>query len=226
MPLLPSLPENATWYDLDKDYHDLWGGPITPVMHRVMRGPSPLSPGERELIAAYVSGLNRCRICFESHVLIARDFGVDERVLRRLIDDVDTAPLDDRLKPLLRYIRILTEAPGRLTEGDAAAVFAAGWSERALVHAIAVCALFNYANRFAEGTGIVGTPEAHAMMARDIVANSYGYRGRKLFQVFVAVERMIATLRSCFHRSPRRAPDTAFKRPQRDSSLSAVCREQ
>ena len=28
--------------------------------HEVMRGPSPLSPGFRELIAAYTSQLNRC----------------------------------------------------------------------------------------------------------------------------------------------------------------------
>ena len=28
--------------------------------HEVMRGPSPLSPGFRELIAAYTSALNRC----------------------------------------------------------------------------------------------------------------------------------------------------------------------
>src|SRR5712691_4601317 len=104
MPLLPSLPENATWFDLDKDYRDLWG-PIAPVVHRVMRGPSPLSTGERELIATYVSGLNRCRMCFESHVLVAREFGTDETTLRSLIDDVDTAPVDPRLKPLLRYVR-------------------------------------------------------------------------------------------------------------------------
>jgi uncharacterized peroxidase-related enzyme len=192
-PLLPSLPENATWFDLDKDYRDLWG-PIAPVVYRVMRGPSPLSTGERELIATYVSGLNRCRMCFGSHLLVARDFGTDETMLRNLIDNVETAPVDERLKPLLRYVRKLTKAPSRLTPEDADAVFAAGWSERALVHAIAVCALFNYVNRFADGTGIVGTPEIHAMMARSILTKSYAYRGQKLFRVFATVETKVATL--------------------------------
>jgi uncharacterized peroxidase-related enzyme len=199
MPLLPSLPENATLGDLDKQYGELLHL-IKPFVHGVMRGPSPLSPGERELIAAYVSGLNRCRMCFESHLLVARDFGMDETVLRSLIDDVDTAPVNARLKPLLCYVRKLTETPSRLTQADADAVFAAGWSERALVHAVAVCGLFNYVNRIADGTGIVSTPELDAMFARNLLSKGYGYRGRRLFrlvfQLIVTFDSRIAALRS------------------------------
>src|SRR5712691_556030 len=195
MPFLPSLPENATLRDLDKQYCELLRL-IKPFVHAVMRGPSPLSPGERELIAAYVSGLNSCRICFESHALVARDFGIDETVLRSLIDDVDTASVDARLKPLLRYVRRLTETPSRVTQADADAVFAAGWSEPALFHAVAVCGLFNYQNRIADGTGIVGTSEAHAMFARNIISSGYGYRGLRLYRLIATFDSGIAALRS------------------------------
>ena len=34
--------------------------PLSHFTHGVMRGPSPLSPGLRELIAAYTSKLNHC----------------------------------------------------------------------------------------------------------------------------------------------------------------------
>jgi uncharacterized peroxidase-related enzyme len=196
MPLLSSLPENATWADLEHDYGDLLR-PIGQCIHRVMRGASPLSVGERQLIGAYVSGLNRCRICFETHVLVAESFGMgDEAALRSLVDDVDTAAVDARLKPLLRYVRKLTEEPTSLTQPDADAVFAAGWSERALFDAILVCGLYNYLNRVADGTGIVGTPELYPMFAQELL--SPGYRERRLFRLIAAFDAMKAALRSWF----------------------------
>ncbi len=33
---------------------------LMPLTHQVMRGPSPLSPGMRELIAAFTSARNHC----------------------------------------------------------------------------------------------------------------------------------------------------------------------
>lgn len=39
---------------------DLWGRPFARAMQDVMRGPSAWSPGERELMAAYVSRRNLC----------------------------------------------------------------------------------------------------------------------------------------------------------------------
>ena len=37
-----------------------WTGHLAEFTQSVMRGPSPLSPGLRELIAAYTSRLNHC----------------------------------------------------------------------------------------------------------------------------------------------------------------------
>ncbi|MBM3268501.1 MAG: hypothetical protein FJZ01_12700 [Candidatus Sericytochromatia bacterium] len=37
------------------------GGPMAELTQAVMRGPSAWSVGERELMAAFVSSLNRCR---------------------------------------------------------------------------------------------------------------------------------------------------------------------
>ena len=38
-----------------------FGGPFSAWTQAVMRGPSPWSVGERELFAAFVSRINRCR---------------------------------------------------------------------------------------------------------------------------------------------------------------------
>jgi uncharacterized peroxidase-related enzyme len=150
MALLRSLPENATLADLRQTYVDLLEK-LRPYGQRLMRGPSPLTPGEREFIAAFVSGVNSCRYCHGAHSLVARAFGVDEAVLATSLDDIEIAPVDARLKPILRYVRKLTETPSRMTAADAAVVYDAGWSDEALLHAVAVCAYFNNMNRLVEG---------------------------------------------------------------------------
>lgn len=45
-----------------------------------------MGAAERELIAAYVSGLNRCRYCHGVHTATAELLGVEEGTLRHLID--------------------------------------------------------------------------------------------------------------------------------------------
>jgi uncharacterized peroxidase-related enzyme len=178
MTLLRSLSENATLADLRRSYADLLEK-LRPYGHRLMRGPSPLTPGERELIAAFVSGVNSCRYCHGSHSLVARAFGVEETVLATSLDDLDGAAVDARLKPILRYVRKLTETPSRMTAADAAAVYDAGWNDEALLHAVAVCAYFNNMNRLVEGTGIVGNPQEYAAAAERLVAQGYRRSGAK-----------------------------------------------
>ncbi|MBT8457939.1 MAG: peroxidase-related enzyme, partial [Alphaproteobacteria bacterium] len=117
----------------------------------VMRGESELSASERELIAAYVSGLNACSYCHEAHTVFARAYGIGPTVIEALMDDPSSAPVDRRMKPVLAYVAKLTLKPSRMTEGDSQVVYEAGWSERVLFDAIQVCGVFNLANRLIEG---------------------------------------------------------------------------
>jgi uncharacterized peroxidase-related enzyme len=172
MALLRSLPENATLADLRRTYADLLEK-LRPYGHRLMRGPSPLTPGERELIAAFVSGVNSCRYCHGAHSLVARAFGVDDAMLRASLDNIEAVPIDKRLKPILHYVRKLTETPSRMTAADADAVYDAGWNDEALLHAIAVCAYFNNMNRLVEGAGIVGSSEEYSAAAQRLVEHGY-----------------------------------------------------
>lgn len=157
--IFPSLPEPITMKDLFQafpntipalcDYHD-----------RLLRDWSPLTVGERELIAAYVSGLNACTFCHGAHTLAAQAFGVDELVFEGLMEDLEHAAVADKLKPVLAYVRKLTLTPARITAEDAKSVYDAGWDERALFDAISVCALFNFMNRIVEGSGMRTNPLA------------------------------------------------------------------
>lgn len=153
MSYLPSLPAETTLLDVFRAYPDT-ARPLLDHHERVMRGGSPFTPAERELIAAYVSALNDCTYCHGVHAAVATEFGVADGVIDALIADVDSAPVDERLRPVLRFVGRLTTAPARVTERDARAVFAAGWDERALHDAVLVCALFNFMNRLVDGLGV------------------------------------------------------------------------
>jgi uncharacterized peroxidase-related enzyme len=196
MPFLRSLPADATLADLRRVYAGLLER-LRPYADALMRGPSPLAPGERELIAAYVSAVNSCRYCYGVHAEVARRFGVDEALLDRLIEDLDAAPADARLKPLLHYARKLTETPAQMSEDDAAAVFAVGWDDAALFHVIAVCAYFNMMNRLVEGSGIVGTVEAYASAAAQLVTMGYRSTGSTAADARAVPGPSMATLAEC-----------------------------
>lgn len=168
MPFIKSLPAKAKLADLFKP-RGTYYAPLLRFLESVMRGDSELTPGQREMIAGYVSGLNGCGYCEGGHREAALALGIEAGVFEALKGDLETAAIDKRLKPILAYARKLTEAPASVTQGDADAVLAAGWSEDTLSDVVNVCALFNYFNRLVEGHGIVGIEdefrsrgEAHA----------------------------------------------------------------
>jgi uncharacterized peroxidase-related enzyme len=141
----------------------------------VMRGDSPLSKGEREFIAAYTSSVNACSLCYGVHKLIAEQFGIDAEIFENLVNDIDGAPVDEKLKPLLHYAKKLTLEPSKMTQADADAVFAAGWNEQALHDAINVICMFNFMNRIVLGHGGTdGDISPHYQMSADFLAQK-GY---------------------------------------------------
>lgn len=132
--------------------------PLLEYHDRVLRDASPLTVAERELIAAYVSGMNACTYCHGSHLLAAQAFGIAPGVIEKLLAGDDDSGVDPRLTPILAYVGKLTLTPSQLTPADAQAVYAAGWEEQALFDAISVCGLFNLMNRMVAGAGITIDP--------------------------------------------------------------------
>ena len=153
MPFLPSLRKGASLLDLFKAFPQT-SEPLIQFHEVLLRGPSPFTEGERELIAAYVSGLNHCRYCHGVHVATAELLGTPKTSVVSALDDIDASPIDEKMKPVLRYAQKLTQQPNGVTQSDADAIFAAGWDETALFPTVAVTALFNFMNRLVDGVGI------------------------------------------------------------------------
>mgnify|MGYP006115265071 FL=1 len=152
MPFFKSLPDDAGPANVFGTYTDIYG-PWSKMGQAIMNGPSPFSPGERELIAAFVVGTANCRFAYTAHSAAAYAWGIDEGLIEKLVEDVDAAPIEDKFKPVFKFIRKLTLTPSKMTQKDADAVFEAGWDEKALHDAIAVCARMSFMNRLVEGFG-------------------------------------------------------------------------
>ena len=78
------------------------GKPLYELAQVLLRGESPLSPADRELIAAYVSQRNKCFFCGSSHAAAARClYGDDKEIVDEVLRDMQRAPITEKLKALL-----------------------------------------------------------------------------------------------------------------------------
>jgi uncharacterized peroxidase-related enzyme len=132
---------------------DLWD-PFVKFTKRLMRGPGELGVPERELVAAYTSALNGCRYCAGAHGATAAVLGYPRALLDALVDDLDAAHIDERLRALLRLVRLMTLTPTRITGDDVEAPQRAGWSEAAVRLALAISARYGMINRLSMAHGI------------------------------------------------------------------------
>jgi uncharacterized peroxidase-related enzyme len=171
MPFFPSLPEDAgvrtLWDTFNPDAQKALGL----FSRSFMRKEGKLTPADKEMIAAYSSLLNDSEYCYSGHSRVAINLGTDPGVFDPLVQNIDTAPVREELKPLLKFIRILTLTPAKVTKADADAVFAAGWDEQSFHEAIAVCARFAMMNRLTLGHGLVVDEERRAA---DALKMNYG----------------------------------------------------
>jgi uncharacterized peroxidase-related enzyme len=153
MPKLPSLRENAHLSELFTRFPQS-AGSLMQFTQVVMREDGALDVADREMIAAFVSGLNACGFCHGAHLIYAQAFGVDADLLQASIDDLETSRQPAKMAALLGYLKALNTLPTKLVQKDMDTVLAAGWSEKALFEAIQIAALFNMMNRIVEGTGV------------------------------------------------------------------------
>src|SRR5689334_24709251 len=83
-------------------YRPETGRPISELAEVLLRGPSTLTRGERQLIAAQVSALNECQYCTASHAATAAaqlPGGMD--LLEQVRADAARAPVSAKLQALL-----------------------------------------------------------------------------------------------------------------------------
>src|SRR5262249_44406391 len=143
------LPDAArvVWY-----HTGFFGAPMGAWTQAAMRGASPWSVGERELIAALVAQWNSCAFCIGAHVAGASE-ALSPPLVAAALGDFERATISDGLKATLRFLHVLVVRPDDVTAADAAAVLRAGVTREALLDAIAVASLFSITTRYADALG-------------------------------------------------------------------------
>lgn len=154
---------------------EFFGRPWLALLREVMRGPSLWSPGERELLAAFVSRLNHCPYCVGVHTGTAT-LGLERPVT---VDMLDHWQQQDGFSPKLKAIFALLERvvanPGAVAVGDVEAARAAGVADDAIVDALYVAFMFNLVNRLANAFGYSWeSEEERLLLARAL--HRIGYR--------------------------------------------------
>jgi uncharacterized peroxidase-related enzyme len=151
-----------------------FGDPFTDWVHHVLRGPSEWTVGERELMATFVSRLNQCRFCADSHAAIV-DASMGPDIAIAIERDWRTAPLPPRLMAILVLLEVLTLRPQEFGPAQLAAARAAGITEAGVRDAIHLCAIFCTINRIADAIDFaVPNAQARAADAKVLLRRGYG----------------------------------------------------
>ena len=127
---------------------------LSGLAEALLRGPSSLTSGERETIAAYVSSGNECRFCRESHAAAARaHLGEQRAVVDQVIANAANADVSPKVKALL-VIADKVRRDGRLVQADdVARARTAGADDKAIHDTVLIAAAFCMFNRYVDGLG-------------------------------------------------------------------------
>ncbi|MEV6303309.1 carboxymuconolactone decarboxylase family protein [Actinoplanes sp. NPDC051861] len=151
--------------------HPDTAGALNNLAETLLRGPSPLTPAERETIAAYVSRRNDCTFCAETHGAVAR----------RLSSDYDEvlAGDDDAAGPRMRALLAIADrvrVDGRaVSPHDIAEARAAGADDRTIHDTVLIAAAFCMFNRYVDGlaTTTPDDPALYDQRARHLAEHGY-----------------------------------------------------
>lgn len=130
------------------------GKALSNLAHTLLHGPSNLSPGERELIASYVSKLNNCEFCHESHSASANvHFNDNGNTVKCVISDPASAPVSDKIKALLTIASKVQKSGREVTEEDVSRAKDRGASDEDIHDTILIASAFCMYNRYVDGLG-------------------------------------------------------------------------
>ena len=125
--------------------------PLNELVDVLLRGPHTLSPGERELIATYVSSENDCRYCQTIHGAVAAHHLKDEQLVVDVKCDVGHARVSDKLKALLAIAGKVAKGGKHVTDDDITRARAQGATDLEIHDTVLIAAVFCMCNRYVDG---------------------------------------------------------------------------
>src|SRR5580698_1971993 len=126
--------------------------PLNELAEILLHAPNSLAPGERELIATYVSHLNDCYFCQTVHgAIAAAHLDNDEDLVKRVKSDFLHADISTKLKALLVIAGKVQRGGKHVTASDVEEARNAGAADIEIHDAVLIAAAFCMYNRYVDG---------------------------------------------------------------------------
>jgi uncharacterized peroxidase-related enzyme len=150
--------------------------PLNQLVDILLRGQSTLSPGERELIATYVSARNECHFCQTTHgAIAAAHLGGNEELVRDVKADAAHAEISPKLKALLAVAGKVQQGGKQVTGEDLAAARQEGATDMEIHDTVLIAAAFCMYNRYVDGLGTWSPEDPAWYRERGKVVARIGY---------------------------------------------------
>ena len=137
------------------EYRQDTAKPIRELTQVLLRGPSSLTEGERELIATIVSHGNQCRFCTAAHTAAADILLGESDTSEKVKTDILTAPVSDKMKALLTIASLVQKGGKNVTTSSVDEAKKAGATDIEIHDTVLIAALFCLYNRYVDGLSTV-----------------------------------------------------------------------
>jgi uncharacterized peroxidase-related enzyme len=126
--------------------------PLNELVEVLLHGPNSLTPGERELIATYVSSENDCYYCQTIHgAIAAASLNDNEALVKKVKYDFQHAEISDKLKALLVIAGKVQKGGKHVTSEDVARAREVGATDIEIHDTVLIAAAFCMYNRYVDG---------------------------------------------------------------------------
>jgi uncharacterized peroxidase-related enzyme len=128
--------------------------PLNELVEILLHAPISLTPGERELIATYVSSENDCYYCQKIHgAIAAASLNDDEALVKKVKHDFHNAEISPKLKALLVIAGHVQKGGKHVTPDDVENARAQGATDLEIHDTVLIAAAFCMYNRYVDGLG-------------------------------------------------------------------------
>jgi uncharacterized peroxidase-related enzyme len=142
----------------------------------MLRRPNSLTPGERELIATYVSSENDCRYCQTIHgAIAAADHGGNDDLVTQVKQNFSAAPVSEKLRALLAIAGQVQKGGKNVTSDAVEHARKLGATDTEIHDTVLIAAAFCMFNRYVDGLATIAPedPDFYRQRAALIVRNGY-----------------------------------------------------
>jgi len=146
-----SLPEGFPGITAGFAFRPETAKPMRELAHILLHEPNSLTPGERELIAAYVSAQNDCYFCHTSHGAAAACHLGSSEIVKQVKTDFETAPVSSKLKALLAIAGKVQQNGKNVTSSDIDRARRLGATDNEIHDTVLIAAAFSMYNRYVDG---------------------------------------------------------------------------